>query len=128
MSVSRSHQCPFLGSFLGKPTLQRFPIGIDCLCSTDVWQRNIINVTCTWTLTSHPTHTPTPPHHQRNIIMHMLRWTQQKNNKTNTQAPCSAVVNYMWFKTKRVVCDSTLAGLTMLRSGCICKKWISNPK
>ena len=70
----------FIGSFLGKPALQRFPIWINGLCSTDQRhmnvsipphspydQRNIVSVT--WTLTSHPT----PPHDQRNIMS--VTWT-----------------------------------------------------
>ena len=84
MSVSRSHQCPFLGSFLGKPTLQRFPIGIDGLCSTDL-RRSFGHVTnCrsiffmlmihfatldhARALTSHPT----PPHRQTKKEKHYI--------------------------------------------------------
>ena len=37
-SGSPSHQCLFFGSFLGKPALQRFPIWINGLCSTDLGQ------------------------------------------------------------------------------------------
>ena len=37
-SGSLSHQCIFFGSFLGKPALQRFPIWINGLCSTDLGQ------------------------------------------------------------------------------------------
>ena len=37
-SGSPSHQCLFLGSFLGNPALQRFPIWINGLCSTDFGQ------------------------------------------------------------------------------------------